>query len=110
MTLFRRSSRDPGAWSAAVRRNCSAFDGVGITFGTDSSFGLSRGKFGGGGMLVDAPVSVIKAFSTCAEDGVAYEAADIKEGATVDGGGVKNWRSSKVSRKSLHVRVAVSCR
>lgn len=59
-------------------------------------------------MLVDAPVSGIKVFSTCAEDGVAYE--DIKEGVTVDGGGVKNWRSSKVSRKSLYVRVAVSCR
>jgi hypothetical protein len=52
----------------------------------------------------------MKAFSTFAEDGFAYEAADIKEGATVDGGGVKNWRSSKVSRKSLYVRRAVSCR
>ena len=108
MTLFRRSSREPGAWSAAVRRNCSALDGVGITFGTDSSFGFSRGKLGGGGILVAA--SGMKAFSTFAEDGFAYEAADIKEGATVDGGGVKNWRSSKVSRKSLYVRRAVSCR
>jgi hypothetical protein len=89
-----------------VRRKRSVLVAAGITFGRDSSFGLSAGRLGGGGILF-TPASGIKLFSTFAEDGVVYDAADIREGATVDGGGVKNERSSKVSRKSLYVKVAI---
>ena len=75
-----------------------------MTFGT-GSFDLSK-RCCGGGTLVDAPASRRKAFSTFVEDGLVYEGVDFIEGATVDGGGVKNERSSNVSRKSLYVIAA----
>lgn len=34
-------------------------------------------------------------------DGFWYDVDDIRDGATVEGGGVKNDRSSRVSKKSL---------
>lgn len=44
---------------------------------------------------------VTNELSTPVEGLLLYEVDDMREGATVDGGGVKNDRSSRVSRKSL---------
>jgi hypothetical protein len=43
MTLFNRSLREPGSWSAAVRRNFSVLVAAGRIVGVVSSKGLEGG-------------------------------------------------------------------
>lgn len=103
MTLLRRSSREPDSWSAAVRRNRSVFVAAGRITGAGSSTGFSIDSSSGGSAgSVELVGSDMKVSSF--KGGFENEVEDIRDGATVVGGGVKNEPSSKVSRKSLFVR------
>lgn len=97
--MFRRSFREPDAWSAAVRKNFSVFVAAGSTGGTGSSGGFS-GAAGAGSADPDACGLEIYEFSTPRGTVLLYGGGDIIDGATVVGW-LKNVPSSNDSRKSL---------
>ena len=94
MTLLRRSSLEPDAWSAAVRRNFSVLIAAGGTTCAGSSVGHSEG--GGGTTESIGPAINSPTF----DEGFEKIVDGIITGVTAVGG-VKNEPSSKVSRKSL---------
>lgn len=82
MTSLSRWFLEPGAWSAAVKKNFSVLVGAGRIFGTEAL--LSSWS---GGMYEF--------------EGWAVYELDETRGGAIEGGGVKNDRSSKVSKKWL---------
>jgi hypothetical protein len=93
MTLFSLSSLDPDSWSAAVRRKRSVFVAAGRIIGASNGSGMSAGACWNGGSSFVVEVAVVLLVGKEDED-------DMRDGATVEGG-VKNERSSSVSKKSL---------